>query len=176
MFRGVEDLFTALSMLLPPWAVAGVFLCIVAIVVPLWVKNLRVKRIRALARRMVRAEPDLRAQYFSEILELAGDNPDRLESAAQIAIKYGVYDLRNEAIRRLEATGALPQALRKLRGSFEAEPKRALHPLEVAVNVEQLLSEDMLDAARDQLDEGLVRFPDDEELNALRQRLEDLAS
>jgi hypothetical protein len=176
MFRGVEDLFTALSMLLPPWAVAAVFVCVIAVVIPMWLKNLKVKRIRALARRMVRADADLRAQYFAEIMTLADTNPDRLESTAQVAIKYGVYDLRNEAIRRLEATGALPEALRKLRATFESEPKRALHPLEVAVNVEQLLSENMTEAAREQLDEGLVRFPKDAELNALRRRLGDIAS
>ena len=171
MFRGVEDMFSALAALLPPWAVAAVGIGIVLVVLPMWVKNLKVKRIRALARRMVRADPASREQLFAEILTLAEDNPDRLQATAHIAIKYGVYDLRNEAMRGLERTGALKEELRKLRATFQNEPKTALHPLEVAVNVERLLSEGLYESAQTQLDEALLRFPEDEELLSLRQQL-----
>jgi len=171
MFRGVEDMFTALSMLLPPWAVAVLGVGLLLIVAPMWLKNLKTKRIRALARRMVRAPDDTRKELFDEVLGLAGDNADRLEATAQIAIKYGVYDLRNEAIRRLDATGKLKPELAKLRETFEAPTKRALHPVEVAVNIERLMSEEMYDTARTQLEEALSRFPDDPELLRLCKKL-----
>ncbi len=175
MFRGVEDMFTALSMLLPPWAVAAVGVAVLLIVAPMWFSNLKVKRIRALARRMVRAPADVRQQLFEEILEIAAENPNRLEAAAQIAIKYGVYDLRDEAIRRLEATGELRVELQKLIETFKEPPKKALHPLEVAVNIERLIAEGMYDTARTQLEEALSRFPNDKELLALCQRLSERA-
>ena len=176
MFRGVEDMYTALSMLLPPWAVATLGVIVVLIAAPMWLKNLKTKRIRGLARRMVRADQNSRQQLFDEVLDLAGDDADRLASTAQICIKYGVYDLRDEAIRRLEATGKLREELIKLQETLKDPPKKALHPLEVAVNIERLIAEEMYDTARQQLEEALIRFPGDEELLALCRRLADRAA
>lgn len=156
----------ALHLLLPPWAVAAVFALVLAAAVPAWLNNVRIKQIRGLVRRMVRASADEREAMIERALSLADRKPTRLITAVEQAAKYDQRGLQERAMATLDEVA--PDEAARLR--FKMQPdalKKVQHPLEVAVRVERLLAEGLVDAAAEHLDGALARSPDDPDLRAL---------
>lgn len=152
-------------MLLPPWAVLAVFVVVLLLAVPAWLDNMRIKQIRGTVRRMVRAEPDQREKLGRDALWLASRRVKRVVALVEASIQYDQRALQSEALALLD--GVSPQEARRLRSKLAPEAeKKVLHPLEVVVRVERLLAEGMVEAARDRLEEGLARHPDDPDLLA----------
>lgn len=171
MFRGVTDIANTLNLLLPPWAVGGLIALALVLVFPFWIDSMRIKQISGRARRMVRAEPDVRQALFDQIIDLGGSSPNRLLAIVAQADKYGLRDLRAEAIRRLEQTGQATEDLARLRKKQAPERKPVGHVLEAVVTIERMIEQGMTVAARTRLEEALDRYPGDPELLALQDRL-----
>lgn len=167
MFRAFTDIAQLIGQLVPTWLMIPIAIGLGLLALPFWLRSMKSKQISGRARRMVRADPDLRSRLRREILELAGETPALLFTAGQQAIKYDLRDLRDVVLERLEATGKAPEDVAHLRSKIEPEKKPIPHPLEVAVNVERLLEEGMIDTARQRLAEALDRYPDDPDLQEL---------
>lgn len=170
MVRGLGDLVQSLELLLPPWAV-GLLVAVVAVaLLPAWIDNMRVKQIRGTVRRMVRASEPQRLELAERAIRLAGRRRVRLDALVHVAHRYQQVELRRRGLQALEALD--PASAKQHREAIEREkPKEVLHPLEVVVRVERLLSEGLTDAAQARLDEALERHPDDPDLLALRARV-----
>ena len=174
MFRAFTDIAELIGQMVPPWLLAPLAGLILLAALPFWLQSMRSKKISARVRRLVRAEGEARVQLCQEIFEIAGDRPSLLVTAIGQAIRYDQRDLRDQAIVRLEATGKGAEDLVHIRKKLEPERKPVAHPLEVAVGVERLIEEGMLETARQRIAEGLVRYPGDPDLQALESRVKKL--
>ena len=168
MVRGVGDIVSLLTQLLPPWMMAVVGVVVLILAAPQWFHSMRIKQIGGAIRRMVRADASQRAQLSDRAMDLAGHHPKRLLAVAEQAIRYNQTSLRKRALDRLEQTGKLKTDLHRLRHLTKPETKPVGHPLEVVVGIEGLLEQGMLDTARSRLDEALKKYPRDPDLIALK--------
>jgi len=171
MTRAFSDIAQTLQMLLPPWGLAAIAAVLGILAIPFWLQSMRTKKIHGRIRRMVRASDEERRELADEALALAGDHPRRLVALVHNAMKYGLYDLRNHGIRRLEETGGAPEDLEIFHALLRRERKPVGHPLEVALAIERLLEEGMDQTARHRLTEALKQHPADPDLRDIEKRL-----
>ena len=171
MVRGVGDIVSLLTQLLPPWLMAVLGVVALILAAPQWFHSMRIKQIGGAVRRMIRADSPTRDQLADRAMDLAGHHPKRLLAAAEQAIRYNQTSLRKRALDRLEQTGQLKIDLHRLRQLTKPEVKPVGHPLEVAVGIRGLLEQGMLDTARRRLDEALAKYPKDPDLIALKAKL-----
>jgi len=173
MFRGLTDFFQILGGLLPPWALALIGVVIALVMGPAWFDGVRSKQVRGRIRKMLRAPTAERPPLAAQALELAGARPRRLVTLVREAHKYDLRDLRDEALRRLVATGKAPEDVRVLRQLVKPPPTPVRDPLQAVVRVERLLELGLAVGAREALDEALAQHPDDPELRELSHRVDD---
>jgi hypothetical protein len=168
--RGIGDMVQTLTQLLPPWALALVVVAVGMVAVPAWLGSLRSKRLKAVVRQMVRAEGPARVKLIDEAFVIAS-RPQDLVTLAEAARKMAQHDVHKRALSTLEANGALPAEVRRLRKETARQKGTPVHPVETAVIVERLIKEGAVAAATARLDEALRRFPDDQDLLALSAQL-----
>jgi len=168
--RGLEDMFQAIH-LLPPWAATLLSVVLVVGAFLVVFRRLTMKRIQNAVRRRVRGDEAMRAKMFEQALSLAGDRFALLSLLAYEALRRQQMDLAKEALQRLEASPKGKVEAKRLRNARRRERTPATHPMEVAQNVESLLRQDMLGAASKRLQEGLIRWPDDSDLQLLSKRI-----
>lgn len=170
MMRTIPDLLAALGALLPPWVTIPLAVLIAAVALPGWYYWLRTKQIRGALRSLLRATDEAaRRRHRERAFELTGGRPRRVAYLADEAIRLHLKGVWQRALSQLEQSA--PAEARRLRAKVEPPPRRPSHPLEEAVVIERMWEQGLHDAARARLHEVRTRFPDDEELAALEQRL-----
>ena len=87
-----------------------------------------------------------------------------------------MFELRDQALQRLRATGSSPEDVRVLDKLVAPEDKAAPSTLEAIVRVEKLLDAGLAVGAREQLDAALKRYPSDPDLRALAVRVDEALS
>jgi len=165
---GLVELVRTLGTLLPLRVLAIVCVVVLVLGLPAWLENVRERQIRGTVRRMVRADPPIRASLEDKALELADGKARRLTVLAGEAIRYDQRSARDRALAALEASGADTKVLRD---RIERPKIKFRDPVEAVVRIEALIAEGLTEAAREQLDAALLTFPDDAELVALRDKL-----
>lgn len=168
---GISQLITGLRTIFPLWMLVAMGVVAAIALGPRWIESMRDKQLRGLVRRMVRAEPDERQRLRDEITAIAGHRPGRLIAVVLHAIHYDQRGLRDAALATLDATGAAPADVKRLRARIEKPPPRFRDPIEAAVRIEQLFRDGLLVAAQEQLDAARASFPNDPDLLAIGARL-----
>lgn len=172
MTRVLSDIAGLLANVVPPWAFPPAVALLLVVAAPIWLRMVRGRQVGGLVRRMVRADPTERERLGDEVLGLAGTRDGLLLIAAEQAHRYDQRVFRDRVLAVLEARGAVPQDVARLRGKLAVAAPPVGHPLEIAANVERLLEQGLRDRARERLRAGRSRYPDDPDLSALEQRLD----
>ena len=170
MMTGISDLITALREIFPPWVLVTLGAVALVTLGPRWIESMRDKQLRGLVRRMIRADASERTRLREQILGLAGQRPGRLVAVVFHAIHYDQRNLRDTALRTLEATGAAPADVSRLRARIEKPPTRFRDPIEAVVRIEQLFRDGLVVAAHEQLSVARAAFPGDPDLQAIAER------
>lgn len=169
----IGQLIGDLAQFVPGWVLAIVVVVVLGLMAPGWLVGLKVKRQKALLRRVTRASGPDRERLIQEAWEVSNGRPEVMIALAKEADKMNLPALRDRAIDALDALGTHRDVVKKLRApSNPMEQKRRFgHPVEATVSIERLLEVGATEAARERLGEALARFPDDEALHALKERL-----
>ncbi|MCB9677402.1 MAG: hypothetical protein H6737_20005 [Alphaproteobacteria bacterium] len=168
----IGELLRAIAQFVPPWvlAIAGVLLAFA--LAPGWLVGLKVKRVKAILRKTVRADDQARKALQDEAFALARDNGEVLVALVREADKLNQPRLRDKALKQLKKLGTHEAEVRKLAKPEDPARDRKLgHPVEAAALIATLLESGALEGARARLDEALKRWPDDPGLAALEARL-----
>lgn len=173
--RGFGDILDALTYLLPPWALAVLGIVVAAIVIPRQIRAMRKRRLEGAIRRMIRADPALRAALTEDVWRIAGQDGWLLADAVRTFRKRFLSTLADEALDRLRQVPGFHEEVRRLEEAASRETAPAMHPVEAAVRVRNLLDTGALEAARLRLEEALVQHPQDAELLALREAVDEAA-
>lgn len=174
----IGQLIGDLAQFVPGWVLVLVVVLALVLMAPGWLVGLKVKRQKALLRRVTRANGDDRERLIAEAWEVSNGRPEVMIALAKEADKMNLPALRDRALAALEVLGTHRDVVKKLREPANPmEQKRRFgHPVEAAVSIERLLEVGATEAARDRLTEALARFPQDEALHILKTRLEDAKS
>lgn len=168
----IGELIQTVSAFVPWWLLAGIAVVLGFLAAPGYLVGLKVKRVKAVMRKTVRAEGEERTQLQRRAWELARGNGDVLVALVKEADKLNQPRLRDRALGALRRLGTHPDEVRKLSGPANPqEDKRHGHPLEAAAAIRALLEVEAWEAARARLDEARARFPDDPGLVALEDRI-----
>jgi hypothetical protein len=173
MMRGITDLGTALSAVLPPWMMAALGVVAAVAALPLFVERSRQKQIRGAIRRLVRADPPTRDALLRWVQTLSADRERRLTLVAEEATKREQWDLRQWALEGLERSETGRREAARLRKARTPEPKPFNHPLEAEAMARTLAAAGARVAARDVVRRARRRFPDSPELGLLEAELEE---
>ena len=165
---GLVDIVRTLGALLPLRILAIACVVVLVLALPAWFENVRERQIRGTVRKMVRADPPIRASLEDKALELAGGKPRRLTVLAGEAIRYDQRSARDRALAALDASGADTKALRD---RIDRPKVRFRDPVEAVVRIEALIADGLTEAARENLDAARRTFPDDPDLAALQDKL-----
>jgi len=171
----IGEIIGTISQFVPTWLLAIVGLALVFALGPGWVTGLRIKRVKALLRRTVRAEGSERINLQNQALELSLGRGEVLLALVREADKLNQPRLRDRALKKLARLGTHSDEVRKL--SKPADPGRDRqigHPVEAMVLVERLLENGAIEAAREKLHEARRRFPDDPDLGRLAQQIHEI--
>jgi hypothetical protein len=169
----IGQLIGDLAQFVPGWLLALIVIVVLGLMTPGWLVGLKVKRQKALLRRVTRASGEERERLIAEAWEVSNGRPEVLIALAKEADKMNLPALRDRAIRALKALGTHTDAVKKLeapKNPMEAK-RRFGHPVEACVSIERLLENGATEAARERLAEALARFPDDEDLRELEIQL-----
>jgi len=165
---GLGQLVRSLSEIVPVRTLLVVLFVVGILALPSWFETVRDRQLRGAVRRMVRADPETRAALVDRAITLAAHVPRRLSVLAGEAIRYDQRDVRDRALAALEQTGADTRALRE---RIERPKVRFRDPVEAIVRIEALLSEGLVEAAREQIADARSTFPDDPDLASLETKL-----
>ncbi len=173
MMRGLPEMLSTITSVLPAWVVVVLVAVAAPFVVKRWLSWLRNKQIRGRLRSasFSKTSQDIK-RFVDEAFELAGDEGDRLLALAHQAKVMHRPDIVLRVVAKLHDLEKHPMERRALREAVEKEEKTVGHPIEDFVVIERFLDEGMLVGARDRLTAALQRFPADSELVALRERLD----
>lgn len=168
----IGELIGTIAAFVPWWVLVIAAVVLGGLAAPGYFVGLKVKKVKARMRKTVRADEAERAAIQREVYELAKDSGDVLVALAKEADKLNQPRLRDRAVQRLRKLGTHPDEVRKLTGPTDPrEDKRLNHPLEAAAAVRALIEVEAWEAAKARLDEAQARFPDDDELHALREQV-----
>lgn len=169
----IGQLIGDFAQFVPTWVLVLLLAVVGVLALPGWLLGLRVKRIKSRIRRVTRASGEEREALLTEAWLLAEGKPEALVSLAREADKMNLPGLRDRALDTLREMGTHDNVLRKLEAPKNPmETKRQFgHPVEASVSIGRLLDNGATEAARDRLAEALARFPDDEGLLELQERL-----
>lgn len=160
---------TMLGVSLPPWAVPVALLMLGLILWPLIRGNLRTDEARKLVRRAARERGPERERLGREALRNVEGRPTGLLVVAEAAHAAGMDELAKDALRRLRATGKMPEhVLRLERAVFGHQPGT---PEEALLTIERLLESGAVAAARERWRAARQRWPGHVELNAIGERI-----
>ena len=168
--RGFGDLVTAV-LWLPWWLQALLAAAVVLWIAPRFGYRIRSKQVREAIRRRVRAAPSERDALAERALERAGHDPELLAELVREARKRTQLDLVGEGLTRLVITPEGRRLAQSLRSEQARPTGEVVHPWESEARIRALLDAGAHEAARARLDEALERFPDSEDLRALRAEL-----
>jgi len=174
--RGIPKIIAEIVQLLPAWLVVPFAVACLALAAPVWLHSVRVKQIGGAVRRMVRANNDTRSALHNRVFLLAGGKPGLLLIAVEQAQRYNQRALFKDAMAALQATGQKKKELAIIRAKISPERQHIGHPLEIAVGVQGLVDQGMIDAAQTRLAEALGRYPSDPDLLDLQRRLNNARS
>lgn len=173
----IPQLIKAIESILPPEVYVPLFVVIGVALVPTWFHWLRSKQIKGRIRRMLRAtDPAEREAHRRAAFDLAAGKPRRLAHLADEALRVGLRSVYDEALATLKASGGHRADIQRLEGATKVVPPRGAHPLEEALAIERMVEAGLLDAARARLHEVRGRFPEDPDLAALQQRLDEASA
>ncbi|MEZ4320394.1 MAG: hypothetical protein R3F61_23135 [Myxococcota bacterium] len=171
---GIGQLLQTLGQLVPPWVLALLLVALGVAMAPGWLVGLRVKRVKAVLRKTVRADEAERRALQQQALDHAHGNGEVLIALVKEADKLNQPALRDRALKELEALGTHRDEVRKLKKPEDpARNHLFAHPVEAFVSIERLLESGATEAARERLREARRRFPDDPGLHELHRRLRD---
>lgn len=169
----IGELIQTISTFVPWWILAIAGLLVAGLAAPGYLVGLKVKKVKALMRKTVRAEGEQRTQLQRQAWEVAKGNGDVLVALVKEADKLNQPRLRDRAMAALRKLGTHPDEVHKLsRPSNPHEDKRHGHPLEAAAAIRTLMNVEAWEAAQERLDEARARFPGDEGLQSLGERLQ----
>ncbi len=168
---GLDDLIKGLLVVMPPWAVALLVGLIALAALPGLRFSLRTKRVRALVRQLVRAEPLRRRQLEEALFATAGTHPDLLATAARDARRRNLLAVHAEAMRRLAQTPRGHRLAAAVRAEFTADDAPPADPLLRLASVRAALDAGTPEVARARLVEARAAFPNDPRLAALDEAL-----
>lgn len=167
--KTISLLLSALGIQTSPWVVPLVIVAAAMLLWPAIQKGQKVDRaVKSLRSTSVRAPAD-REALGNQALDEVKDDPSGLVQVAEEAVRVGDKALAKAAVNRLMELGKRPQDARRILRSLEVDAPRMA--VEVAVRVEPLLESGMLVEARRRLDDGLLRWPEDADLQDLNTRL-----
>ena len=168
----IGEIIGTVSQFVPTWLLAIIGLALVIALGPGWVTGLRIKRVKALLRKTVRAGGSERLNLQQQALDLALGRGEVLLALVREADKLNQPRLRDRALKKLARLGTHADEVRKLSKPTDPGRDRQIgHPVEAAVLVERLLENGAIEAAREKLREARRRFPDDADLASLDQRI-----
>jgi len=164
------DSFVALLGLhLAPWMAPAGLLGVVALFWP-WIRlNMRTDDARKLLKRAARERGAERERLEAEALALVAGRADGLVVVAKEALEQGRRDLAGRAVAGLRGTGKLLPQLRTLERALE--PPLPSVASEACLLIERLLDTGMVDEARTRLALARRKWPLDDELEALEDRV-----
>ncbi len=166
----IGELLRGLVELVGPWPLLVVVVVAGVFALPGWLEGLRVKRVKALLRRVTRAEPAERERLIAEAWALAEGRPEVLLALALAADRMNLPHLRDRAVRVLRSYRGHADAVRRFEPP-ERRGRRFGHPVEACVSIERLLDVGAVEAARERFREAEARFEGEACIEALRQRL-----
>jgi hypothetical protein len=167
-------LLKQLAGLIPTPVLIAILAAVVVFGGPLWLENARMKEVRGLVRQISRAggEGPEAERLGEKVFKLAADKSSRLQVLATEAHRRQLVKLRDKAWTVLQPIDPVAVA-RQRKETAEVVKTGDRHPLEAQVAVEQLLEGGAPAAARARLEKGLLKFPTDPGLLALREKLGD---
>lgn len=163
----IDGMLRAAHVTLAPWMGPAAAVAVALVTSPWWWGNQRVDRARRLVTRSQVASPAERARLDAEVDRMLAGRADRMLTVAEFALANGRKDLGERLLAELEARGARAEAVRRLRRSLE--PPAPPTALLAALRVERMRAEGLDEEADRVLDRALVRWPEDPELQRLRQ-------
>jgi len=173
--RGVLDIFDVLYKLMPQWMVFTLFFILLLALFPFWFRWVRNKQIKGRIRTFASTTDVAKKSRVQEALwHHIGSHPKRLTTAALAAFDMGAVSLQKEAERRLITLGH-PLPPYPIKEGRPDGPGR-LHPLEVQVRVSQLLDQDLPEAARELVEDALLRHRENADLLSALQAIDDFQS
>jgi len=171
---GIPQIIRTLEQLLPPEIYIPLFVVLGVAMVPSWFHWVRTKQIKGQLRRLLRStEPGERATFKARAFEFAAGRPRRIAFLADEALRLGLKPIHDEAMVALREAGGHVADIQRLEAQTKVVAPRALHPLEEAIVIERMVTEGLVEAARERLAEVRRRFPDDPDLAAIERRLDE---
>lgn len=170
--RGITEIIRLIAELMPAWLLIPLLVGLGLLLVPVWFHTVRIKQIRGTFRVLARTtDRTTRDQLIEQAFALASKHPKRLVAIAEIATTHRLQAVTKRALQALSAAGGHPADLARL----EHRPKTPtpIHPLHIAARVDTLIDQGLVEAAREQLQQGEARYPSDPDLAQARTRLQD---
>jgi hypothetical protein len=168
----IGELIQTIMEFVPAWLLALVLGIGAIAVAPGWVEGLRIKRVKALLRRTVRASEAERTALIEQARMLSAGRAEVLVALIREADKLNLPVLRDQALVELKRLGTHGEVVRQLEAPADrTQDRRFGHPLEASVSIRNLVEIGAVEAARARLNEALVRFPTDPGLLTLRDEL-----
>jgi len=167
----IVSILEAMGISLPPWAGPVIALSLMALLLPLILRNFKITRARKILQRSRVFQPKEQSAAGQEALDLVRNIPMGLVAVADEALRQERGLLAREAVRCLVDSGRARDHARRLVRVLEEEGSPG-SPAELALLVERLAQEGMLEAAGARLQRGLERWPRDEGLRAWQDRIE----
>ena len=155
----IGDLIRTAAEFIPPWALALIAAVVFIASLPGLRTGLRVKRVRALLRKVTRADGETRLQLLEEAWKEAEGHPEALLALAREADKFNQPSLRDRATKALQKIGGYELSLRKLNAKPPAQDRAIKHPVEASVIIETMLSNGAVEAAKKRFREARKAFP-----------------
>lgn len=148
-----------------------IVLCIAGL--PTFLHSVKTKQLKSQVREVAKAVTvDTRKMEEDRAIAMTGGAPRRLIALADAAIGLNQRGLAERAIAELTSVAHDPRDVARLRRELDP-PKThfVAHPIEAIVTVKRLMEQGLTDLAHQRLAEAQARFPDDEELAALKEKL-----
>ncbi len=148
-----------------------IVLCIAGF--PTFLHSVKTKQLKSQVREVAKAATlDVRKLEEDRAIAMTERSPRRLIALADAAIALNQRGLAERAISELASVEHDPRDIARLQREL-APPKThfVAHPIEAIVTIKRLMDQGLTDLARQRLAEAQERFPGDEELAALKQKL-----
>ena len=168
--QAITSLLQALGVELPPWAMPVFALCMMILLMPWILKNMKTSRARKLLKQATLESGARREEMEQEALSLVSANPTGLLAFADECVRRGRYGLARKALSRLPEGG--PKVLRERRKlETQMAPREPATAEAAAAAIERFLSEGLEDEARQRLLRAQRRWPGDPTLVGLADRV-----
>lgn len=168
--RVFSQVFSALGVHPPAWALPLVFGVIVALLWPTIQRNQSTGKARGLFRQSLREQGEERERLQREALELIKGNPNGFVAITEEALAKGDKPFAKQALEGLKTTGKMPHKVRRF--TIEIEGEKPKIPEAEVLAVTRFLDEGLLGKAALRLAPALEEWPEHPELLDLKARLD----